>query len=311
MTNRILFTGGGGAGNEAIWRLLSHKYELYFADACIESIDHAIPEERRLLIPFANQDDFVHKIKKISSENNIDIIVPGVDEELIPLCKNRAEFGSEIFAPPLEFVELMLNKLDCANSIIAAGLRAPKTVPISDINELDLPFILKPRSGRGSRGVSIIKSERGIDAYKLLHNSDSSEIIGQELCVGDEYTILVAGDMEGRLVASIPVKIDIKKGITISAKTELNLTINDYVKNFHNAFKPTGVYNIQCILTKGGVVLPFEVNPRISTTFCLGIASGFDPFSDMSTLSKNKAIFTPEREFNIRRSWYNNIWETK
>jgi len=205
----------------------------------------------------------------------------------------------------------MLNKLDCANSIIAAGLRAPKTVPVSDINELDFPFILKPKSGRGSRGVSIIKSAREIDAYKLLHNSDPSEIIGQELCVGDEYTVLVAGDMEGSLIASIPVKIDIKKGITISAKTEFNPAINEYVKKFHSAFKPTGVYNIQCILTKDGIVLPFEVNPRISTTFCLGVASGFDPFSDMSTLSKNKKIFTPEKEFHIRRNWHNYIWETK
>jgi len=71
MSLRILFTGGGGAGNEAIWRLLSHKYELFFADACLDSIDKLIPQERRFTIPFANQDDFVCQVRKVSLENNI------------------------------------------------------------------------------------------------------------------------------------------------------------------------------------------------------------------------------------------------
>ena len=35
---RLLFTGGGGAGNEAIFRFLGDQYELYFADAVLEQI---------------------------------------------------------------------------------------------------------------------------------------------------------------------------------------------------------------------------------------------------------------------------------
>jgi carbamoyl-phosphate synthase large subunit len=40
---RILFTGGGGAGSEALWRLLHGKHELYFADARPEAIAPVIP----------------------------------------------------------------------------------------------------------------------------------------------------------------------------------------------------------------------------------------------------------------------------
>ena len=45
----------------------------------------------------------------------------------------------------------------------------------------------------------------------------------------------------------------------------------------HKANPTKGCYNIQLILTSDGTVMPFEINPRISTTYCLTVASGIDP----------------------------------
>ena len=42
---KILFTGGGGTGNEAIYRLLSSKYEVNFADADLKAISNSIPKK--------------------------------------------------------------------------------------------------------------------------------------------------------------------------------------------------------------------------------------------------------------------------
>ena len=36
MIKNILFTGGGGVGNELIWRKLNKKYKLFFCDLNIE-----------------------------------------------------------------------------------------------------------------------------------------------------------------------------------------------------------------------------------------------------------------------------------
>ena len=51
---RILFTGGGGAGSEALWRILNKKYTLFFADAILDNIDKSIPVDSRIEIAFAN-----------------------------------------------------------------------------------------------------------------------------------------------------------------------------------------------------------------------------------------------------------------
>ena len=111
MRQKILFTGGGGSGNEAIWRILSEKYDLYFADALIENIDSIIPVKNSLKIPMASDKNFISELKNICKKYEIDILVPGVDEELLIILKNQDAFSNtKIFLPSLDFVQLMLDK---------------------------------------------------------------------------------------------------------------------------------------------------------------------------------------------------------
>ena len=50
----LLFTGGGGVGNEAIYRFLNNKYNVFFGDAVPSNINNLIPTQIRKL-PFAHQ----------------------------------------------------------------------------------------------------------------------------------------------------------------------------------------------------------------------------------------------------------------
>ena len=98
----------------------------------------------------------------------LDFIVPGVDEELIKLASARDEFDANIFLPEISFIELMLNKYDCANEILRSGLQAPKTEFVKDVDLIQYPLIVKPNSGRGSKGVMMINSQKQLDAYMVL-----------------------------------------------------------------------------------------------------------------------------------------------
>ena len=80
---RILFTGGGGAGSEALYRHLGNKHDLYFADADIDSINPLIPANRRIQIPWAQNPDFCDILLNHCVNNAVDYLVPGVDEELV------------------------------------------------------------------------------------------------------------------------------------------------------------------------------------------------------------------------------------
>ena len=306
MKKKIMFTGGGGAGAEAIWRVLSKKYDMYFADSCVSNISDVIPEKNKIAIPLAHSDNFKYIVKNICQELHIDILVPCVDEELLILSSCHNNDMPEMLLPSYGFVNLMLDKFEFAVSLKNKGLNIPETTHLSEAKKIGFPLVIKPKNGRGSRGVMILNSEDEIESYKVLFKKDDSALLVQQLIIGTEYTVQVAGDKKGVLKAIIPVKVKQKKGITIRAHTDLNSEVIAYCQSFHDIFHPTGVYNIQCMVTDKGEVFSFEVNPRISTTFCLGLASGFDPFSDEYKLS-DTTVFYPLDAYCLKRSWSNNI----
>jgi carbamoyl-phosphate synthase large subunit len=247
-------------------------------------------------------------LQGICNENEVDLLIPGVDEELLGLASVKGSRDwPDILLPDKAFVALMLDKLSSNKALVNAGLSAPKTESIKNknINNVRLPCIVKPRRGRGSRGVMKLDSQEEVSAYLTIQKGKPEDYILQELIVGREYTVFVAADVHSRLRAVIPVKVDLKRGVTIRAETDNEPAIIDYVKKFQKCFKATSVYNIQCMLTEARDVIPFEINPRISTTFCLAISTGFDPIRMNEGTFTN--IFTPQITYKLQRNWMNTI----
>jgi carbamoyl-phosphate synthase large subunit len=156
---RVLFTGGGGSGTTALWRLLGGKYELYFADADIRNIPPVIPSHRRVSVPLASASGFWETLRTICTDRGIDVLVPGVDEELQSLPEKRD--GVAIMAPNNDFIR-WCNKVTLSTYLTAHGLDAPK-------NDGMFPVILKPRHGRGSRGVHVANSDSQVAAWRHLY----------------------------------------------------------------------------------------------------------------------------------------------
>ena len=300
---RLLFTGGGGAGNEALFRHLEGPHQLFFADAVRDAINPAIPAERRLEIPMANAPGFADTVLGLCADLAIDILVPGVDEELLHLAPHR-DGTPRIMVPQHDFVAAMLDKYTFARHLAGAGLDVPETRLLADWQGMAFPLIAKPRSGRGSRSVSKLDHPDQIAAYLTLEGRPASEYIAQEMGQGDEYTVCVHADEEGRLSTVVPVLVGVKKGITLAATAIASDPIFAYAKAFQDAFRPRGIYNIQCMLDTAGRVLPFEVNPRVSTTFCLALQAGFDPFSAQDPHAPR---CLPETAIHLRRHWVNAI----
>ncbi|MBV5265062.1 ATP-grasp domain-containing protein [Pinisolibacter sp. B13] len=303
---KVMFTGGGGAAAEAIRRLWADRYDLYFADADVGAIDASIPESARVAIPFARDPSFVPTMIETVRRLDIDVLVPGVDEELSPLAEARDAFAPcLVLGPPADFVAAHLDKRVSMDLLHRAGLTAPQTVPLSAATSLSAPFVAKPRSGRGSRGVAVLATADHIPAYLTLNGFAAENVIAQERIVGQEFTVFVAVDAAGVLRAVAPVKVLIKRGITIAAEIDPDPVVIDYVKRFHAAYPTPGIYNVQLML-RDGVAYPFEINPRVSTTFCLVIATGYDPIADFARTDE-RPMFVPRQRHTLRRNWFNNI----
>lgn len=308
MKRRLLFTGGGGAGNEAIFRLWKDRYDLHFADADPEAINPAIPAERRHAIPLAADPDFVTGISGLCSDLAIDLLIPGVDEELplMPQTKDTLQ-STDILVPDATFVAQSMDKLETATALSAHGLPAPATTTMSEANDIEFPCFAKPRQGRGSRGIKVLANREEAAAYQALSGLSGDQILLQDLLEGREFTVMMSADRRSNLHAVLPVEISDKRGITIRAATSGNQIVIDGCRAIHDAFRPKGCYNIQLMLDRDNHVMPFEINPRISTTFCLGIAAGADPVEIFGLETPPDQLTSFQQDLSLHRHWTNVI----
>ncbi|MET0311524.1 MAG: ATP-grasp domain-containing protein, partial [Burkholderiaceae bacterium] len=278
---RVLFTGGGGAGNEALWRLLGGRYELHFGDADAQAIDPQIPAGRRHALPWANDPAFATSMAALCARLSIDILVPGVDEELAPLAAARESFGAtSVLIPGEAYVRTMTDKWSMACALAEKGLPVPATRLLSDgPGGIPFPCIAKPRQGRGSRDVRVLASAEDAEALRAAAGAAADRTLLQQRVEGIEYTVQMMADASARLHAVVPVRVGIKRGITLRSVTQDHPGVDAACRAIHEALPAAGCYNIQLMLTPSGEVLPFEINPRVSTTLCLCVAAGVDPIA--------------------------------
>ena len=213
--------------------------------------------------------------------------------------------------PPLDFIKIHLNKLSSNQFLLNKNLPAPNFLR-ADLGSIEFPCIVKPINGRGSRNVFLANNEKEVNAQIIIARKKKSEFILQEYISGQEFTVNISANEDGELKAIVPVLVKIKKGITISADLSKDKDVIEGCKKIHNTYKVGGCYNIQLIKDKNGLIKPFEINPRISTTSCLSIAAGVD-FIENFLNKKNKSDISLQNSFeynsklSLRRFWYNDI----
>ena len=308
---RVLFTGGGGAGNEALFRLLQTSYSPHFADADVGAIDPGIPEGHRHALPWASDPEFVSKTAELCRRLSIDLLVPGVDEELHLLASQTGALGgTRLLLPCADYVATMLDKMAMAQALESKNLPVPRTYRLSDRwEDVGFPCISKPRKGRGSRGVSTLQNSAEVASLRDRLGLSADDYILQEKAIGQEYTVQMVASADATLHAIVPVKVDIKRGVTLRAETCAEPRVIAACRAIHAALPASGCYNIQLILTADGHALPFEINPRVSTTLCLVVAAGVDPIAIFNSAEQCEGgkLQSFECGLRLQRHWLNHF----
>lgn len=305
----VMITGGGGAGNEAIFRLLADRYELYFVDSDISNIDPTIPSSNKRQIPLATDNNFLAALKKLCFDLRVDLLIPSVDEELLLIAESADHWGdTQIMLPHASYVEVMSDKLAMIRALEVQGILAPETESLDqDITKFVFPCIVKPRAGRGSRGVFSVTNGGEVEVFQEKIGNDANRHVLQRQYFGEEYTVQMIANSQGELLCTVPVKISEKKGVTISAEVDDNILVTNACALIHQKIPCAGTYNIQLMLTADGHIYPFEINPRISTTFCLVLAAGVDPIDLFFNGKENLSPYPFKNSTILSRHWYNHF----
>lgn len=308
----LLFTGGGGAGSQALFELLNRRYKVHFADGDPEAKPCFIPTRCWHSLPLAGHAGFIDALRRLCAELAVDLLVPGVDEELTSISEAADTFDCDILLPSPDYVRTCLDKLTTHQFLREAKLPTPITQALRATRNLSGPCILKPRRGRGSRNVSVVQSEHELESRVASSGLRRSDFIIQEFLQGTEYTVTVVADRNARLRAIVPVRVGLKRGITLRAETEQNEQVISACAAIHRAWPSRGCINVQLMRTDAGAVMPFEINPRISTTACLVLAAGIDfvgLFSPDATAPEadRNGLMSFRNGVRLRRSWYNEL----
>ena len=207
---------GGPAGVVCIKALEDRGLSLVGMDANPLSAGFKLVK-KSYVVPYARDIQFIPKVLEISNREKIDILIPTVDEELVVLSENKDKFsavGTKVAASGRDSIENCLDKWVFYKEVKRLDIPTPETwLPedVENVKHLEMPVLVKPRIGRGGRGVFFCETQEELNA--ALKKSEN--VIIQEYVDGKEYTIDTLSDFEGNpIVAVCRERIEIKGGIS-------------------------------------------------------------------------------------------------
>jgi carbamoyl-phosphate synthase large subunit len=219
-------------------------------------------------VPFAYDDNYVDAMLKVISATGAELIIPSTDYESYYLAKHQSEFAIPIAASPAEVTFFCLDKYRNWEAFSQKNIPfAPSVLPSKFTGQFER-YIVKPREGRGSRGIHIQPAD--VAAF------DDSNLV-QQLLEGPEITSTFYVLQDGSLLGSITMRRELESGNTARAEVikEYDDEVNELAKQMIRAYPFRGSVNIQSKVTEQGIV-PFEINCRISGTNSIRSQFGFN-----------------------------------
>ena len=276
---RILITGTGGpSGYSIIKDLTGAGYELFSGDIDPYATGlYLVDGDHRMLLPRGDDPAFADRLLSICTDLDIDLLIPTVDTELLPVARRLEEFrqaGTDAVVASVETLETCLDKWELDRSC-AGKVRVPKTVLVDqgfDPAAVELPVIVKPRSGSGSRGIRMVDDVAGLENLER-----DATLLAQELLPGPEYSLDVFASREGEVLAVVPrERLKVDSGIAITGRTSHDEELQEFGAEVARLIGLTTVANVQAKGATEVVPALLEVNPRFPGTMPLTIAAGVD-----------------------------------
>ena len=277
MTTRVAVTGAGGpSAISFLEAIAAPSIELFAGDVDpYASGLYLVPPDSRWMLHRGADPRFVDDMLERCIAERIDVRVPTVDFELLPLARRRDEFeraGIRLLLANAPTLELCLDKAALVRACDGA-CAVPRTSVLDDhfdVAAWPVPFLVKPRLGAGGRGVQRIER---IEALSLLPRDGS--LIVQEFLAGREYSVDVLSTPHAEVLAVVPrARLKIDSGIAVTGVTLHDERLDGAARRVASTIGITYVANIQFREDAGGIPRLMDVNARLPGTMPLTVAAG-------------------------------------
>lgn len=253
-------------------RILAIDCDPVMSSAC-QSADHSFA------VPRCTDATFIPRLLEICTVECVDLIIPTIDTELLPLAEARHKFeaiGTRVAVSDFETVAMARDKLRTAVFLERHGIASPRSVLatalLKDPDALRFPVILKRIDGSSSIGLREAASIDEVRDPQL----ELTRYIAQEKWLGREYTVNLFFDDRGHCRASVPHQRcetragEVSKGITVR-----HPLLAHFAEQLAHALPGArGALCFQSIITDDGCGVVFEINARFGGGYPLAHRSG-------------------------------------
>jgi len=230
--------------------------------------------DHRALVPSVRDTRYVAALAALVAEHDVRLVVPltDLDQEIVSAARAALE-PALVLAPSPEVCRAMGDKYLAHAFFREHGIASPRTwLPESVPDDARYPLLVKVREGFGSR--HIYRADDEIELAFHLRTTPVESMV-QERCLGEEFSIDVFCDVEGRCLNAIPRSmIQSKGGESIKGRSLADSELVEYGARVAETIGIVGPANIQCFREPDGSLPVTDVNPRFGGAFPLPRAAG-------------------------------------
>jgi carbamoyl-phosphate synthase large subunit len=260
-----------------------------------------------ILRPGVSEEQWLDALTRHIEERGIEILLVGIGFELPLMAKHRerilARTGCRVLVSSPENVERCEDKYLTARFLAERGLNPPATWLPGEAGGVVFPAVVKPRTGTGSKGLRIVRSQEELDiALAGLDKPMIQEEVGSR---DTEYTCgaLCFG---GEVKSVICLRRVLRDGNTNAAWHDRDTppAIEEHVREAVKALAPDGPANLQLRLDSSGRPRVFEINLRFSGSTAMRAQFGVNEpeMAVKAMLGLPLPVFTP-RFGRVLRFW--------
>jgi carbamoyl-phosphate synthase large subunit len=308
MSFTILRTAVGSAASVFVLRALKAIPDIRIVVTDIDPLSVGFHfADSHYVVPLVSDPNFIASIEDICSREQVNCILPTLEEEILQLAIAKHRFdeaGVTIPIPNVQSIEICCDKYLTYKFLQQQKIPTPKTFLAIEVSELNEDkYIVKPRSGRGSKHVYLANN---IAETTFFANYVYNPII-QEFIYGIEYSIDTLADLDGNfLYCVVRERIATESGISCKGRIVKNRELEELARKIVTNLTLIGPTCIQIIVTPDGNPFVLEINLRIGGGAALSIASGVTIINDLIDIAKGKPINpikSPKENLLMLRYW--------
>lgn len=256
----ILVLDAGGPGSMAALKTISRSAGLNVTTVACD-MDRLSPAKlfsnHFIEVPAASSKEYIGIIRKIINDYKIDLVLPTFHFGF----KELSNIGLPVFVTDFEKGLLCHDKYRFYKYCKKVDLPVPDTSLLRDVETITEPVYMKPRFGAGSKGHYLCKSEKELNALKIIIG-DEVDYLVQEVIEGKFWSVELI-IIDGEIVSMACFEtLRVKAGNSSVVEVKDNPALLEFAKLTQERIGIKSTFVLQVFIDKNKKITIIEINPR-------------------------------------------------